>query len=251
MPTPDRFSGSFNDAQTEQLLLPINPRRIKNANGHDHVPGHEVIAHLIRIFGFGNYSYELVDQPELIFETVRPESTIGTFTKGSGQRAEEIDRASNPQLWKYDVCYRATVRLTIFDEFHNLVCWYEDSSTGDASNQTRADGHDLALKSAITLAKKRAAVHLGDQFGLSLYNKGQRTAMVQKVKVAGKALLEKLWQPSGNPGAPAEDASEGVEEQRSLGIDERRGNDDTEATPEQEAQLNHSLGSRPNAEATA
>jgi hypothetical protein len=71
------------------------------------------------------------------------------------------------------------MRLTIRDEHGKEVCHYEDGSTATAQNQTLGDAHDLAMKSAISLAKKRAAINLGDQFGLSLYNKGQMSALVK------------------------------------------------------------------------
>jgi len=77
------------------------------------------------------------------------------------------------------VCYLAKVRLTIRNAGGEIVCHYEDGSTATAQNQTRGDAHDLAFKSALSLAKKRAAVYLGDQFGLSLYNKGQMRALVK------------------------------------------------------------------------
>ena len=63
------------------------------------------------------------------------------------------------------------------------ITHWEDASTGDAENQTRAAAHDLALKSAISLAKKRCAINLGDQMGLSLYNKGQTSALVMATLV--------------------------------------------------------------------
>lgn len=225
-PTPERFTGAFPAETTKQLLAPINPRRIKTANGHDHVPGHEVIAHLIRVFGFGNFSYEMVEPPKLIFEQCRD---------------DEVKPTS-----RWNVCYRATMRLTIFDENHNVIVWYEDSSTGDAQNQTRADGHDLALKSAITLAKKRCAVHLGDQFGLSLYNRGQRDAMVLRTMVAPADLLEEWKDTTSAPGPTGSehDVSHGVAEQQSLGIDETRDPESANPTEEQTAALANSVGAR-------
>jgi hypothetical protein len=77
-----------------------------------------------------------------------------------------------------DVCYRAALRLTVRDEHGRQVCEFEDGATHTAQNQTRGDAHDLAYKSALSLSKKRCAINLGDQFGLSLYNKGQMSALV-------------------------------------------------------------------------
>lgn len=236
MPVKELFSGLFTAEQTRQLLQPINGRRVKEANGHNHVPAYEVIAHLNRIFGFGNWSYETLHE-ELVFETVRPESQVGTY-KVNGQ---DKPLADAPHKWRYDACYRASVRLTIFDKEHRLVTWYDDSSTGDAQNLTRADAHDLALKSAISLAKKRAAVHLGDQFGLSLYNKGSMLAIILKTLVAPKELLEE-WKSPADSTTRADDLQAGVPQAEGMGIDEI---EKDASSPEHDEAINRSLGGQP------
>lgn len=153
----------FNAAQIGQLLKPIAPQRVlEDGKGHSHVSQQDVTAHLIRMFGFGGFDTEVLDV-QCVFE--RP-----TLSISKGKKEPDPNR--------YDVCYRALLRLTIRDEHGNRVCSFEDGSTATAQNQTLGDGHDLAYKSAISLAKKRCAINLGDQFGLSLYNKGQRKALV-------------------------------------------------------------------------
>lgn len=237
MPTPDRFTGKFNAVQTAQLLAPIKPHRIMTANGQSHVSQQDVVAHLTRVFGFGNWATDMVSL-EMVFEVERPESKIGEITRGSGQNAKVHDLAMNPQFWKYDVCYRAVMRLTIFDEYHNPVTSYEDGSMGDASNQTRADGHDLAMKTAISTALKRCAKNLGDQFGLSLYNKGQRTALV-----GGTLVLPAKPEGWDKPDAtPPSDLQDHASEQVSMGVDETE--KQPQATGEQEAMLSSSLGAQ-------
>lgn len=179
---------SFNAAQTAQLLRPINPARVlKDGKGHSHVSQQDVTAHLIRVFGFGSFDLD-VAALDLVFER---------------ERLTDAGKPAN----RFDVCYRAVMRLTIRDEQGREVCHFEDGSTALAQNQTQGDAHDLAMKSAISLAKKRCAINLGDQFGLSLYNKGQMTALVKGTLVAGE---------------PHEggDVQEGVEQQLTLGNDE-------------------------------
>lgn len=225
---PSHFEGKFSPAQTAQLLAPIKPNRVlRDGKGNSHVSQQDVTAHLIRVFGFGNFSTELLGDPVLLFETVRPESQTGTVQRGN----KTVDLASSPHLWKYDVAYRATMRVSIYDEHHNFVTSYEDSSTGDAQNQTRADAHDLALKSAISLAKKRACINLGDQFGLSLYNKGQMAALV-----GGTHVL-----PAKPEGEEQKDLQDDVAEQVSMGVDEIE-KAPAEPTSEQEQILKDSLG---------
>jgi hypothetical protein len=103
------------------------------------------------------------------------------------------------------------MRLTVRDPDGREMCHFEDGSTATAQNQTLGDAHDLAMKSAISLAKKRTAINLGDQFGLSLYNKGQVSALVKGTLVSADLDAETQH---------AEDVQDGVAQQLSLGNDE-------------------------------
>jgi hypothetical protein len=180
----------FTRAQVDQLLRPINTDRVlRDGKGHSHVSQQDVLAHLVRIFGFGNFDTEIINV-ECVFETPRINDSTG---KPSG---------------RWDVCYRAAYRVIIKDEDGVEVCHFEDGSTATAENQRRGDAHDLAYKSALSLAKKRAVIPLGDQFGLSLYNKGQTAALIR-----GTLIL-----PEGE--TTDRDVQEGVEKQVSLGNDE-------------------------------
>ena len=182
---------AFNARQTQQLLAPIRKERVlRDGKGHSHVSQQDITAHLIRVFGFGSFDTDIV-KVECVYEQER-----------TNDKGELIGR--------WDVCYRALLRLTIRDEQGNEVCHFEDGSTATAQNQSRGDAHDLAYKSALSLAKKRAAINLGDQFGLSLYSKGQMNALV----IGSLVLPEK---PSE---LDHEDMQEGIEQQVSLGNDE-------------------------------
>lgn len=184
---------SFTARQTQQLLAAIKPNRVlRDGKGHSHVSQQDITAHLIRVFGFGSFDTDIV-RVECVFEQERADKN-GVLTG------------------RWDVCYRALLRLTIRDAEGNEVCHYEDGSTATAQNQTRGDAHDLAYKSALSLAKKRTAINLGDQFGLSLYNKGQTDALVR-----GTLVLPP--EPKDDEKA-AEDVQEGVAQQVSLGNDE-------------------------------
>lgn len=180
---------AFTRQQVEQLLRPINRNRVlQDGKGHSHVSQQDVTAHLIRMFGFGSFDTDVVTV-ECVFEHPRTDQN----GKATG---------------RWDCCYRALLRLTIKDQDGREICHYEDGSTATAQNQTRGDAHDLAYKSALSLAKKRAAINLGDQFGLSLYNRGQLTALV----------MGTLVMPDGE--TAEQDVQEGVPQQVSLGNDE-------------------------------
>lgn len=200
--------------QVKQLLAPINPRRVlKDPRNNSHVSQQDVTAHLTRVFGFGNFDTEIVDL-QLVFED--------PYT----------NRAGEVVPGKYSVCYRCRFRLTVKNWDGSFLAQYEDASCGDAQNQNRQDAHDLAMKSAISTAKKRCAINLGDQFGLSLYNKGQMDGLV----------LGTIVKPDGwvddEPGE--KDVQANVPQQLSLGVDEI--DDPAEVTEEQMENLKNTLG---------
>ena len=144
--------------QVEALLAPINPKRVlglkKGSSTLSYVAQHDVRAHLTRIFGFGNWSMDVLST-DFIFEE------------------------QNPDTKRWVAGYRATVRISICSSDGFEIAHYTDShASGNMPNPERAEAHALALTTAVSTAVKRAATCLGDQFGLSLYNKGQRTAFV-------------------------------------------------------------------------
>jgi hypothetical protein len=164
--------GQFTSEQVTHLLNPIKPTRVlRDGKGHSHVSQQDITAHLIRMFGFGNFDIN-VAAIECLFET----SEVKTNRAGKEYVA-------------WDVAYRALVRLTVRNSAGQMVAHYENGSVGSAQSQpSRADAHDLAYKSAISLSIKRAAIALGDQFGLSLYNKGQTDALVIRTLVGTEAV---------------------------------------------------------------
>lgn len=178
---------SLTQAQVDALLKPINPRRVLHDNkGHAHLSQQDVRAHLTRIFGFGGWSSEVLN--------------LAVVREAPGQ-----DKNGNDKGWA--VTYRALVKLTIRDPEGKTVCSYEDVATGTSPNlPTLGDAHDFASKVAVSMALKRAATNLGDGFGLSLYNKGQTSALV----------IGTLVMPEG----AGKDASDDVPAQISMGHDD-------------------------------
>jgi hypothetical protein len=84
----------FSPEQVGQLLKPINHARVlADGKGHAHVSQQDILAHLVRVFGFGGFDIEVL-AVECIFE--------------QGRTPEPVTR--------YDVCYRALVRLTVRNE---------------------------------------------------------------------------------------------------------------------------------------
>lgn len=157
------MTGHLTAAQVDYLLRPIQPHRVHEDRKNRvmaHLPQQDVRAHLTRVFGFGGWSSTVTDSSMIHGERV-------TWMKDGQQKSG------------WDAVWRARVRLTIRDGAGEEVAQYEDEATGEATHQvTCGAAHDLALKSAVSTALKRAATSLGDQFGLSLYNKGSREQFV-------------------------------------------------------------------------
>lgn len=153
---------SLTPEQIAVLLKPIKPGRVAKREGLSNVEGYEIRAHLTRIFGFGNWDDVAVNPTVLLYE--QPTQT----KKGADA---------------FKVGYRAERALIIRDHDGLEVCRYEGSAVGESimPDFKRGDAHDMAIKTAETQALKRAAVNLGDQFGLSLYAKGSTGALVGKV----------------------------------------------------------------------
>lgn len=226
---------TLNAAQVEQLLAPINPRRVLQANGQSHVSQQDVTAHLIRVFGFGGFDTQILTQ-ELIYETNDP---------------ERKKKNGNGTYSAWDVAYKVTMRLTIKDEAGKPIALYENGSTGSAIAQPQRDAaHDLAFKSAISLATKRCAINLGDQFGLSLYNKGQVAPLVQGTKVMPEGAVNPNYPGQGaNKVQQPADLQADVQQQESMGIDETYHENTTDGdvglTEGQQADLEQTLGAQP------
>jgi recombination DNA repair RAD52 pathway protein len=143
----------INQKQYEQLLKPLNESRVakRGQAGRQlsYLESWDVKAHLIRIFGFGGWSWNVITA-ELAFE----------------EKGEK----------NWAVGYKVIGELLVPD----LRCSYTEAAVGSAQLPQRGEAHDMAVKTAESDALKRAAINLGTQFGLSLYNNGSmRDVVVQ------------------------------------------------------------------------
>lgn len=153
--------------QRQVLTLPINATRVKrDPKGNSYVESWDIRSNLNKIFGIARWSEELLSE-ELVLE-----------------EAEQKENRSGKPYTAYTVAYRTAIQLTVCAVDGTPMASYFGSAVGASQNQpNRVDAHDHALKSSASGALKRAAVNLGDRFGLSLYNDGSfepvvgRTAM--------------------------------------------------------------------------
>ena len=148
----------LNDRQYEQLLKPLNESRVakRGQAGRQlsYLEAWDVKAHLIRIFGFGGWSAEVLSA-DLAFE----------------------DKNEKGQ---WNVGYKVILQLTVGDYTKGGSVMYTEAAVGSSTLPQRGEAHDMAIKTAESDALKRAAINLGTQFGLSLYNNGSlRDVVVQ------------------------------------------------------------------------
>ena len=182
--------------QIKRLITPVRQSRVEKKQGNTYVPAHEVRAELSRIFGPGNWD-STVHDVQLVYET-------------SFENAER----GNKTYWT--VCYRAACTLRIRDYEGNVVAEFtEYHAEENAPQPNRGEAHALALTSVESYALRRAAIGLGDAFGLHLYADGSLAPLVR-----GTLMMEEVFGEA--PPAPSQAA----------------------LTPEQQAVLENSLGAR-------
>lgn len=199
--------GQLQPEQIRQLLEAVKPYRVKLREGHSHMEGYDIRAHLTRIFGFEGWDLE-----------GEPAQLIHERELDTGRKKD-----SGWPVIRYSCAYRQHLTLIVFDDQGRTVKRAIGQAVGKAENQPSfGDAHDLALKDAETQALKRAAMNLGDQFGLGLYNK--KAADGQGYKACVKVTLVRM--PEGAYGPELETPEVGDE-----GDDARRSADSTpEAT---------------------
>ena len=143
----DLLWDGLSPAVTNALSQPIDPALVSQRKGRggrtfDYLEGHAVIDQANRIFGFGGWGYELVGDVTLRrIETVDPQTGEITVSQG----------------------YSAPVRVTVAGALPR-------TDTGvHPVTEDNFDGHDTAMKAAVTDGMKRAFRSFGCQFGNSFY----------------------------------------------------------------------------------
>jgi recombination DNA repair RAD52 pathway protein len=164
-PTDPRLK-PLSHLQVRVLTAPLNPARVSKRDNMSYLEAYDVKASLIKVFGFGGFSSELLESEIL------------------DQR--EVPQRNNPQRTNWKVTAKAVVRLTI----HQTGAVYTEAAVAGSSQPDITESMDMAIKSAESDALKRAAIFLGTQFGLSLYQNGATHDIVQKVFAPGM-----VWPP--------------------------------------------------------
>ena len=134
-------------AVSQALGQPLDPalasqRKGRGGRSFDYLEGHAVIDQANRIFGYGGWGYELAGDV-----TLRQVETVDTKTG-------EVTTAS---------AYSAPVRVTVAGALPRT-----DIGVHPVAEDT-LDGHDTAIKGAVTDGMKRAFRSFGVQFGNGFY----------------------------------------------------------------------------------
>jgi len=190
---------AFTPETLAKLKAPLDPSRVATipdgpAKGSPYLPGHDVIRTANELFGFGNWGFELVSPPW----AERGESKGGTLY----------------------VVWLAMGRVF-------LRGGYSFADLG--SNQQSGPGAaavEMSIKGAVTDSLKRCLMHLGDQFGLVLYDKETKRAELVRefAEASGEtesngakpALRERLGHTAG---IPWEQLTQGMKELRLTAAD--------------------------------
>ena len=141
-------------AVAQALSQPLDPNLVSQRKGRggrvfDYLEGHVVIDQANRIFGFGGWGVELVGDVTL-------------------RRIETVDSKTGEVT--VSQAYSAPVRVTVAGALPRTDIGFHPVT------EESTDGHDTALKGAVTDGMKRAFRSFGGQFGNSLYGDQQQTA---------------------------------------------------------------------------
>lgn len=217
--TPDHTLFPLSDLQLRTLMGDINANRVALKQGMSYVEAWDIKATLIRVFGFGGFSSRLIESNIL--------------------KAVEVAQVSNKDKMNWSVTAQATVELHI----HQLGAVYSETAIAGSKQPDFTESADMAIKSAESDALKRAAIFLGTQFGLSLYDSGSTSDVVKAIVAPGQEWRRgarwdpeemKRLQAAANGERPAT-AGESVAHLRPEGMSE-------EEHQRNMANLNNSLG---------
>ena len=160
-------------AVTRELAIPIDPALVSQRRGRggktfNYIEGHVAIAIANQVFGFGGWGYELAGEVTLReIETVDPQTGEVKCTRA----------------------YSAPVRVTVPGAPPRTDVGFH------AVTDESADGHETALKGAVTDGMKRALRSFGDALGNGLYGEHPaaiRTGSADSLAPSLRATLVRL-----------------------------------------------------------
>lgn len=170
--------------QVKALLRPLPGGIIEQKQGMSYVPGHEVKAALSRIFGPTNWDHTIHDV-RLLWESESPSPR-------------------DQSKMMYRACYMVACTLRVRDYDGNPI--FETTEYHAEANSNlpdRGEAHAMALTSAETYALRRAALDLGDAFGLHLYDGGSLVPLIKRTALLADPDSPLYEAPEEGPAEPA------------------------------------------------
>lgn len=160
------FQGQLTQQQLNALMAPLNRNRVstrsQGGRSLSYLEAWDVKAALIRVFGFANFSADVVDA-----KVIRMEQDVPAYSGSGDNRKRKMDDEGQP-AFNWSVTAQATVRLHL----HLTGATYTETAIASQTGPDVGEVSDFAMKTAESDALKRAAIYLGTQFGLSLYDNG-------------------------------------------------------------------------------
>lgn len=160
---------AFWDEVKPLLECKLDPKHIHKPNGRfgpkgDYIQGWHAIAEANRIFGYGNWSYEI----DLRQDDIR-----------------EVKNAKGEQQWQ--AAYTCVCTVTVLDVTR------QDVGFGSGFAKNIGDAIEGATKEAATDALKRALRTFGNPFGLALYDNTRANVGVDTPNHAAEGLRD-AWE---------------------------------------------------------
>jgi len=147
----------FTDKQNQVLAYELDSSRIKSRSKGNvslsYLEGFDVIETANKIFGYGNWNYNITSLTQVSQELNHNQNNI--------------------------ICYKAVINITVHDMQHSKSVTREDVGFGTGIAKTLADAHEGGAKEAVTDAIKRTLRSFGNQFGNSLYDKSRQHSQSQ------------------------------------------------------------------------
>ena len=161
-------------AVTNALSQPLDPSLVSQRKGRagrtfSYIEGHTAIAQANRVFGFGGWGFELVENVSL-------------------RRIETVDAQTGEV--KVTHAYSAPVRVTVPGAPPRTDIGFH------AVTDETADGHETALKGAVTDGLKRALRSFGDRFGNGLYGDPSTSSGEARQPVSASPRPERVPAPA-------------------------------------------------------
>lgn len=135
----------------------------------------QIKATLIRVFGYAGFSADVVETRVLRMQQDVP-AVEWVGPQGNRKKKPKVDENGQP-VFNWSITAQSTVRLTI----HQTGATYTETAAASQVGPDVGEVTDFAIKTAESDALKRAAIYLGTQFGLSLYNSGATIDVVGAV----------------------------------------------------------------------